>query len=113
MEKGKTGVCTTCNMTEGSSCSKWCAGCTLHKVLRVVIMVVALCAAYSFGQQVGMIKSMLMSGDSFMPRHNMMYRGNWENNDQMMIQGTAPMMQAAPATPAPTTSTTTKPAVKK
>lgn len=103
MEKGKSGVCKTCNMTEEGGCSKWCAGCTLHKVFRVVIIVVALCAAYSFGQQVGMLKALIMSDAGFMPRPNMMYRGNWENNDVQT------MMQAAPA---PATNTTTQPEPK-
>lgn len=112
MEKSKVGMCTTCNMTEGSTCTKWCAGCTLHKLLRIMIMVVALCAAYSFGEQVGMIKSMIMNGDSFMPHHNMMYRNDWDREESMMMgDQTAPTMMVAPATTtttAPIKTTTTK-----
>lgn len=95
MEKSKTGVCERCNMTEGSSCSKWCAGCTLHRVLRVIIMVVALCAAYSFGQQVGMLKAMILSDAGFMPHQNMMYRHNTQ--DDRMVMPAVDATIAAPA----------------
>lgn len=109
MEKGKTGVCKTCNMTEEGSCSKWCAGCTLHKLLRIVIMVVALCAAYSFGQQVGMLKALILSDTGFMPHQQMMYRHNMQDDRMMMPAADA----TTPATAAPAaSSTTTKPATK-
>ena len=109
MEKSKPGVCTTCNITEGSSCSKWCAGCTLHKLLRVLIIVVAICAAYSFGHQVGMIKAILMSDGGLIPRQQMMYHHNIQN-DRMMLP-TADTTTPATETPA-ASSTTTKPEPK-
>jgi hypothetical protein len=78
-------------------------------------MVVALCAAYSFGEQIGTLRAMLMSGDSFTGGHAMMYRQHkdWDGNSrgEMMLYSDTPTATQA-VTPPPITNPTVKTVIK-
>ena len=107
----------SCSMCEKGSekntcCTQWCPGCLLHKILRILIIVVALTVAFSFGEKVGMIQAWLLNDSSFYPQQGMMYRNNdnWGRGN-MMYRGyndVQPQIQVQPET-APTTAATVAP----
>ncbi|MEI6022792.1 MAG: hypothetical protein WCQ32_03050 [bacterium] len=106
--------CSMCekNSEKSACCAQWCPGCLLHKILRILIIVVALTVAFSFGEKVGMIQAWLLNDSNFYPQQGMMYRNNdnWGRGNMMYRTDVQPQIQVeqAPTTAATPTTAPTK-----
>lgn len=97
-EQSKPNTCSMCPSNSACGCcKKMCPGCLLHKILRILIVVVALTVAFCFGEKVGMIKSMFM-GDAMYGYNNHMMIRHEMMDDRMMAPKTEAAAPAATAT---------------